>query len=115
MTKFLNMNEFASKLRDRPEIIKELIEDEPNYKIAKTIIEERIKKGLSQNALAKKAKLTQTQISRLESAQLGNYTTISKALNALDLEIIVVSRDSKVVINNNRSKNKSNELESSVS
>ena len=92
--KFFTMDEFTSELNTkRPDIVKEIIKDEPNYLIARKIIGERNKKGLSQHDLAQKAKLTQAQISRLENAQLGNLLTITRALDALDLQIKIVSKN----------------------
>ena len=91
--KFFSMNEFTNELKKRQDIIKEIIKDEPNYVIAKEIVRERINKGLSQQELAQKTKLTQTQISRLENAQIGNLQTITKVLDALDLKISIVSKN----------------------
>ncbi|MEW6273542.1 MAG: helix-turn-helix transcriptional regulator [Bacillota bacterium] len=77
---FFDMNSFAEKLKGKPEIIKELIKNEPQYQIARAIIAELIKRGWSQEKLAKESGLTQTQVSRLENGQVGNVATLLKAL-----------------------------------
>ena len=88
--KFFTMRDFVVELeKKRPDILEEIVKDEPNYLIIHEIIKRRIEKGLTQTELAKKANLTQTQISRIESAQLGNINTLSKVLDALDLQLTV--------------------------
>ncbi|TEB06166.1 antitoxin HipB [Pelotomaculum schinkii] len=92
--KFFNMNELTTELeKKRPDIIEEIIKDEPNYLLVRDIIKTRIKKGLTQAELAKKSSLTQTQISRIESAQLGSINTITKVLNALDLRLTITEKN----------------------
>lgn len=92
MTKFVNMNDFTKLLEEKPKIIDAMLEDEGHYQIAKAIIIERTKRGWSQGTLARKARLTQAQISRLERARLGNLETILKTLDVLDLKLEVVRK-----------------------
>lgn len=88
--KFYNMKDFANELeKKRPDVLEELIRDEPNYIIIHQIIKKRIEKGLTQAELAKKANLTQTQVSRIESAQLGNINTLLKVLDVLGLQLTI--------------------------
>ena len=88
--KFYNMKDFANELeKKRPDVLEELTRDEPNYIIIHQIIKKRIEKGLTQAELAKKANLTQTQISRIESAQLGNINTLLKVLDVLGLQLAI--------------------------
>ncbi|TEB10837.1 antitoxin HipB [Pelotomaculum sp. FP] len=92
--KFFNMNDLTTELeKKRPDIIEEIIKNEPNYFLVRDIIKTRIKKGLTQAELAKKSNLTQNQISRIESAQLGSINTITKVLNALDLRLTITEKD----------------------
>ncbi len=92
MTKFINMNDFTKLLDKKPKIIEAMLEDEDRYQIARAIISERTKRGWSQGTLARKAQLTQAQVSRLERARLGNFETILKTLDALDLKLEVLPK-----------------------
>lgn len=89
MSEFINMNGFTKLLAEKPKIVEAMLVDEDRYQIARAIIAERIKRGWSQGTLARKARLTQAQISRLERARLGNFETILKTLDALDLKLEV--------------------------
>jgi ribosome-binding protein aMBF1 (putative translation factor) len=92
MTKFINMNDFTKLLEKKPKIIEAMLEDEDRHQIARAIITERTKRGWSQGTLARKARLTQAQVSRLERARLGNFETILKTLDALDLKLEVLPK-----------------------
>ena len=83
------MEKLADNLKSKPEIIEELVDNEPQYQIARAIIDERIKRGWSQEKLAKESGLTQTQVSRLENGQLGNIATLLKTLKTLGLKLTV--------------------------
>ncbi|MGB9804412.1 XRE family transcriptional regulator [Desulfofundulus sp.] len=87
MPEFVTMDEIAKRLEDKPQIIKEMLEDEPRYQIARAIIAERTRRGWNQGTLARKARLTQAQVSRLERGRIGNFATVTKALDALDLKL----------------------------
>ncbi len=66
---------------------------EPEFLIAKTVIEKRLEKGLTQSELAKKVGTKQSAISRLES---GNYNPsisfLEKVAKALDMHLIISFR-----------------------
>ena len=67
MDEFITMNEFADLLAEkRPDILEEMAANEPEYQIARSIIAARLRLKWSQQKLAERAKLTQTQVSRLE-------------------------------------------------
>ncbi|AEG15566.1 helix-turn-helix domain protein [Desulfofundulus kuznetsovii DSM 6115] len=87
MAEFVTMDEIAKRLENKPQIIKEMLEDEPRYQIARAIIAERTRRGWNQGTLARKARLTQAQVSRLERGRIGNFATVAKALDALDLKL----------------------------
>ncbi len=91
MDEFLSMKEFADLLAEkRPDILEEMVANEPEYQIARSIIAARLKLKWSQQKLAEKAKLTQTQVSRLERAQIGSFRVVMKAFKALGLGFTVV-------------------------
>lgn len=87
MPEFVTMDEIAKRLEDKPQIIKEMLEDELRYQVARAIIAERTRRGWNQGTLARKARLTQAQVSRLERGRIGSFATVAKALNALDLKL----------------------------
>lgn len=67
-----------------PEFRKEWEASETQYQLVRQIIGERIKKGLSQRDLAKKAKTTQAVISRVESMNVNpSIQLIDKIAKAL--------------------------------
>lgn len=57
------------KLLENPKVRQALKENELEYQIARSLIEARIKKGLTQKQLASKLKTKQSVISRVENAQ----------------------------------------------
>jgi ribosome-binding protein aMBF1 (putative translation factor) len=90
MTRFLTPKEFVEELSSRrPDIIDEMVESEPIYEVAREIIKERKRKNWSQEELARKANLTQAQVSRIERAEIGNVRTLFKVLDALGLKLTV--------------------------
>lgn len=91
MAKFFTGEEVARLLeRQRPDILAALDEAEPRHELVKAVIAERLRRGWSQEHLAKEAGLTQTQVSRLERGQIGNFKTLERALNALGLKLVPV-------------------------
>jgi ribosome-binding protein aMBF1 (putative translation factor) len=75
------MNEIADQIKeDRPDILAAMTDDEIQYRIAQAIITARNERKWNQAELAKHAGLTQAQVSRLESAQVGHIHTVAKAL-----------------------------------
>ena len=63
----------------------------PEYELARSIIEQRIKKKMTQEEVAKKAGMPQSTISRIEGLTLGlpNLSTLKKIANALDAQIVI--------------------------
>jgi len=67
---------------------KKLYEEEKELlDIAIKILEERNKLGLTQKDLAKKANITQQQLSKVENGINCNMTTFLKVCHALDIKI----------------------------
>lgn len=60
------------------------------------ILEERNKLGISQKELAKKAHVTQQQLSKIENGINCNITTFLKVCGALDLKINFDNKSMKI-------------------
>jgi len=63
----------------------------PEYELAKSIIEQRVRKKLTQEQVAKKAGMPQSTISRIEGLTHGlpKIATLKKIANALDADIVI--------------------------
>ncbi len=74
------------KLKDP--YFKELYElEEQKLNIVKRIIHYRVKHGLSQNDLARKAGVTQQHISKIENGEFSNIATLEKVLLFIGLTV----------------------------
>jgi ribosome-binding protein aMBF1 (putative translation factor) len=72
------------QLLKRPKFRRALKETELEYQVAKMLIDARIKKGYTQQELAKKLDTKQSVISRVESAKsLPSLTFLKKLASAL--------------------------------
>lgn len=65
--KLYGLDDHFKELMKDPEFVFEWKKSEPEYLLAKSIIENRIKKNISQRSLAKKLKTSQSAISRIET------------------------------------------------
>jgi ribosome-binding protein aMBF1 (putative translation factor) len=69
-----------------PKVRKAIKETELEYQVAKTLIEARLKKGWSQDQLARKLKTKQSVVSRVETAKtvptLSFLKRVAKVLDA---------------------------------
>jgi len=65
------------------------LNDEEKLRVAKVIIGERIRRRLSQTALALKLGVTQQQISKLENGDFDNLGTLQKVLSVLGYHVRV--------------------------
>ncbi len=63
----------------------------PEYELARSLIEQRIKKKMTQEDVAKKTGMPQSTISRIEGLTHGlpKLSTLKKIANALDSKIII--------------------------
>lgn len=86
----MNWREFKAELLKDPAFKKEYDALETEYRLLKTIIQRRLEKGLTQEALARKVGTKQAAIARLESGRanptIGFLKKVAEALDA-DLEI----------------------------
>ena len=77
------------QLKD-PKFKKAWEESEPEYLLAKQLIEKRLKEKMSQRALAKKINTSQVVISRLETMNANPSLSLLKRIaNALDTKLIL--------------------------
>ncbi len=69
----------------------------PEYELARSIIEQRLKKKMSQVDVAKKTGMPQSTISRIEGLTHGipRLTTLRKIAKALDAELIITLKSKK--------------------
>lgn len=75
-------------LLKKPGFKQALKDAELEYLIAKTLIEARMNKGITQKSLAAKMKTKQSVISRVESGKvLPSLTFLKKLATALDLQL----------------------------
>ena len=84
--KLYSFDDHLKELMRDPEFVKEWKKSEPEYLLAKEMIEKRIKNKMSQRTLAKKLKTSQAAISRVESMNgnpsLSFLKRIATALNS---------------------------------
>lgn len=62
---------------------------EPEFALIRQLIDLRIKRGLSQRQLAKRAKMQQPTIARLEGGQTASLRTLRRVADALDADVQV--------------------------
>lgn len=66
----------------------------PAYELASKLVEIRTRLGLSQRQLAAKARMTQPEIARLESAAVQpTWETLARVLGAVGAEVDITIRD----------------------
>ncbi len=84
--------DFKKKALNNKEVKKEYDELTPIFQIKKELLAARIKKGVTQEELARRIKTSKSNISRLESLNntyTPNLNTLIKYAKALDCEIRV--------------------------
>lgn len=88
MKKFTSFSEFKKKSLQNPKILAEYKKLQPEFALIQTIIGARIKKGITQEKLARKMGTKQSVISRLESGR-GNpsFLFLKKLAEALNTRI----------------------------
>ncbi len=70
----------------------------PEYELARSIIEQRLKKKMTQEEVARKAGMPQSTISRIEGLTHGlpKISTLKKIANALDAKVVVKLESKRV-------------------
>jgi len=70
---------------------------EPEYTLIRELIDLRIKRGLSQRELAKRAGMQQPTLARVESGKTASLRTLRRVADALnaDVRVSIVPRQGK--------------------
>ena len=86
----MNCKEIKREMLRNPEVAREYEALEPEYQLARSIISQRVAKGLSQRQLAQRVGTKQPVISRLESGSAKpSLTLLERVANALDATLVV--------------------------
>ena len=87
----MDYREHRKKLLDDEHVEKECEKLLPEYKLAKSIIQQRMKKNMTQEDVARKAGMPQSTISRIEGLTHGlpKLATLQKIADALDAELVI--------------------------
>lgn len=87
----MNYREHRKRLLEDEQVKKEYEKLLPEYKLVKSIIEQRIKKNMTQEEVARKAGMPQSTVSRIEGLTHGlpKLSTLRKIADALDAELVV--------------------------
>ena len=86
----VTFNEFKNKALSNPEVKKEYENLKPIFEIKKQLLQARLKKGLTQEEVARRMNTSKSNISRLESLSnkyVPNLMTLIKYANALGCKI----------------------------
>jgi DNA-binding XRE family transcriptional regulator len=88
--KYTTFEELEKKWMKDPKFVKELAKLEPEYQLARSLINARIKKGFTQARTAKIAKTDQATISRLESGtSKPSMSLLNKVAHALGVRLMI--------------------------
>ncbi len=88
MKKMMTHDEFVKKSLQNPAFKKVYDSFELEYKLIDAVIEQRIKKGITQKELAKKVGTKQSAIARFESGEFDfTFSFLKKLVDALGIKI----------------------------
>jgi predicted transcriptional regulator len=89
--KKITYEEHVKKMLKNKKVREEYEKLLPEYELARSIIEQRLKKKMTQEEVAKKAGMPQSTISRIEGLTHGlpKISTLKKIANALDAKVVV--------------------------
>jgi DNA-binding XRE family transcriptional regulator len=82
-------SESRAKLHDDPEVRAAYDALEPEYTLIRELIDLRIKRGLSQRELAKRAGMKQPTLARVESGKTASLRTLRRVADALNADVRV--------------------------
>ena len=90
MDSIVTWQDVKRELLKDPEFAKEYEALRPEYEIARSLIELRIEKGLTQQEVAQKMNTTQSVISRLESGSANpSLATLKRLADALGARVVL--------------------------
>lgn len=89
--KKITYEEHVKKLLKNKKVREEYEKLLPEYELARSIIEQRLKKKMTQEEVARKAGMPQSTISRIEGLTHGlpKISTLKKIANAIDAKVVV--------------------------
>jgi predicted transcriptional regulator len=89
--KKITYEEHVKELLKNKKVREEYEKHLPEYELARSIIEQRLKKKMTQEEVARKAGMPQSTISRIEGLTHGlpKISTLKKIANALDAKVVV--------------------------
>ena len=82
-------SESRAKLHDDPEVRAAYDALEPEYTLIRELIDLRIKRGLSQRELARRAGMQQPTLARMESGKTASLRTLRRVADALNADVRV--------------------------
>lgn len=86
----MDWDKHKKQLLKKPEFQRALKDLEPEFQIARAMIEARLKRGMSQQELARRLKTKQSVISRVENGKTApSMTFLKRAARALDVSFQV--------------------------
>ena len=87
----MNYREHRKKLLENAEVREEYEKLLPEYELAKSVIEARLKRKMTQVDVAKKAGMPQSTISRIEGLTHGlpKLSSLQKIADALDARLVI--------------------------
>lgn len=87
----MNYKTHRKELLKDKDVRAEMEQLQPEFELAKSIIEQRLKKHMTQTELAEKAGMPQSTIARIEGLTHGvpKLTTLQKIADALDAKLVV--------------------------
>jgi len=89
----IDFETFKAEIFKNPAVKKAYDDLEPEYALIESIIEKRLKKGLTQKQLADKIGTKQSAISRLEGGRFNpTFSFLAKVAKALDANVHICIR-----------------------
>lgn len=94
----MDWKKYKKELLKNPKVRDEYEKLKPEFNLASSIIETRLKKKMTQEEVASKAGIPQSTVARIEGLTHGipKLSTLQKIANALDARLVVKIESKKV-------------------